>query len=79
MAKRKKSVSKNLHKHDTAKQIEPIYTPFKELKDALGNWKCDEDRKNPVASKTDEEIFLEAMADVKEIKEFREIPLSEPT
>lgn len=74
MAKRKKTGSKKLHKHDTTKQIESIYTPFRGLKDALACWRGDEGKK----SKTDEEIFLEAMADVKEIKEFRAIPLSDP-
>lgn len=46
---------------------------FKELKDAL------ETKEKPHREKTDEEIFLEAMADVREKREFREIPYKSPT
>jgi DNA-nicking Smr family endonuclease len=55
------------------------FAPFKGLKEALADRhivlreiKVDKIR-NP---KTDEEVFSEAMADVREIKEFREIPLT---
>ena len=45
---------------------------FKELKDVL-------ETKKPIKSdKTDEEIFLEAMTDVRENKEFRKIPYKSP-
>ena len=46
---------------------------FKELKNVL------EIKKLPKSDKTDEEIFLEAMADVRERQEFRKIPYSSPT
>jgi DNA-nicking Smr family endonuclease len=78
MAKRKKTDSKNIYDYGTTKQIESIYTPFKGLKDALEHRRCDESKNNPVLSKTDEEIFLEAMADVREIKEFRKMPVQQP-
>lgn len=45
---------------------------FKELKDVL-------ETKKPIKSdKTDEEIFIEAMTDVRENKEFRKIPYESP-
>lgn len=54
------------------------YTPFKGLKAALEGNKFFSDRKkdikNIIEIRSDEEIFIEAMADVREIKEFREIP-----
>jgi DNA-nicking Smr family endonuclease len=45
---------------------------FKDLKNVL------EIKKLPESVKTDEEIFLEAMADVRERQEFRKIPYSSP-
>jgi DNA-nicking Smr family endonuclease len=45
---------------------------FKDLKNVL------EIKKLPKSEKTDEEIFLEAMADVRERQEFRKIPYSSP-
>ena len=45
---------------------------FKELKNIL------EIKKLPKSDKTDEDIFLEAMADVREKQEFRKIPYSSP-
>jgi DNA-nicking Smr family endonuclease len=45
---------------------------FKDLKNVL------EIKKLPKSDKTDEEIFLEAMADVRERQEFRKIPYSSP-
>ncbi len=45
---------------------------FKDLKNVL------EIKKLPESFKTDEEIFLEAMADVRERQEFRKIPYSSP-
>jgi DNA-nicking Smr family endonuclease len=57
-----------------------MFTSLKELKDALER-KRYVPRCKPAEerNKTDEEIFLEAMADVREIREFREIPLASPT
>ena len=78
MAKRKKAVSVNLHERGTAGKDEPVYTPFKGLRDALGHRESAEIKDNPVIGKTDEEIFLQAMADVREIKEFRRIPVQRP-
>ena len=45
---------------------------FKDLKNVL------EIKKLPKSEKTDEEIFIEAMADVRERQEFRKIPYSSP-
>jgi DNA-nicking Smr family endonuclease len=45
---------------------------FKDLRKVL------EIKKLPESDKTDEEIFLEAMADVRERQEFRKIPYSSP-
>jgi DNA-nicking Smr family endonuclease len=57
---------------------EGTFTPFQGLKKALERRGNEEDNIPTVKEQTDEEIFLNAMADVKEIKEFREIPLSDP-
>ncbi len=54
------------------------YTPFKGLKAALESHKLTFKKKETVEIKSDEEIFCEAMADVREIKEFRKIPFQEP-
>ncbi len=51
-----------------------FYTPFKGLKAALEGNKFFSNRKDIIEIRSDEEIFREAMADVREIKEFREIP-----
>lgn len=53
--------------------------PFKGLKDALDNRNIvlsEERVKKTADPRTDEEVFSEAMADVREIKEFREIPVT---
>lgn len=61
-----------------------LLTSFRELKDILEkNYlfpdnECITSKKNPFKEKTDEEIFIEAMSDVKEIKEFRKIPVRGP-
>lgn len=54
------------------------YTPFKGLKEVLESNKFTFRKKDIIEIKTDEDIFREAMADVKEIKEFREIPIEQP-
>lgn len=54
------------------------YTPFKGLKEVLESNKFTFRKKDIIEIKTDEDIFREAMADVKEIKEFREIPVEQP-
>lgn len=59
------------------KTSECSFTPFKGLKEALESNKHTFSRKD-VIKKTDEEVFLDAMADVREIREFREIPLKKP-
>jgi DNA-nicking Smr family endonuclease len=61
-----------------AERSEGTFTPFQGLKKALKRKGYEEDKSPTIKEPTDEEIFLDAMADVKEIKEFREIPLSEP-
>jgi DNA-nicking Smr family endonuclease len=50
------------------------YTPFKGLKDIFKNSASPVPQKESINIKTDQEIFSEAMADVKEIREFRKIP-----
>ena len=57
------------------------FTPFKGLKEALDNRRIvlnETKVKDPKLkdTKTDEEVFSEAMSDVREIREFREIPLA---
>ena len=54
------------------------FTPFKGLKEALDNNKYVPSK--PIASeiKTDEEVFLDAMTGVREIKQFREMPPKRP-
>jgi len=54
------------------------YTPFQGLKAALESKKYTLNEKKVITHKTDEEVFLEAMTDVREIKEFREIPPKKP-
>jgi DNA-nicking Smr family endonuclease len=54
------------------------FTPFKGLKDALASNKYTFSKKDAVKIKTDEEIFQDAMANVREIKEFRAIPVKKP-
>jgi len=54
------------------------HTPFKGLKEALKNNKFILSENNMIEIRTDEEIFIDAMADVREIKEFREIPPKTP-
>jgi DNA-nicking Smr family endonuclease len=49
------------------------YTPFKCLKDIFKNSISPVPKKESSNIKTDQELFSEAMADVKEIKEFRKI------
>lgn len=51
---------------------------FTTVKDLKGLKETLENRRNISKRKTDEEIFLEAMADVREIREFREIPFKSP-
>jgi DNA-nicking Smr family endonuclease len=51
------------------------YTPFKGLKAALEDRHFSISRKKSMEMRSDEEIFRDAMADVREIREFREIPL----
>ena len=54
------------------------YTPFKGLKDVFKKNISPVSKKEISNIKTDQEIFSEAMADVKEIKEFRKIPPNIP-
>lgn len=54
------------------------FTPFKGLKKVIESNKKTVIKKDTIKDKTDEEIFIEAMADVREIREFREIPIKEP-
>lgn len=54
------------------------FAPFKGLKKVIESNKNTVIKKDTIKDKTDEEIFIEAMADVREIREFREIPIKEP-
>lgn len=54
------------------------FTPFKGLKESLENKKYSFSRKVSTKDKTDEEIFLDAMSDVREIREFRKLALEKP-
>jgi len=60
------------------KTSELLFTPFKGLKEALKSNEYTFNKKNIIENKTDEEVFLDAMADVREIREFREIPFKSP-
>ena len=60
------------------KTSEWSFTPFKGLKAALESNKSSFSKKDTIEVKTDEEIFREAMSDVREIMEFREIPPKKP-
>src|SRR4030042_5836025 len=60
------------------KTSEYSFTPFKGLKEALESKRYTFSKKDTIKNKSDEEIFLDAMADVREIKEFREIPPKKP-
>jgi DNA-nicking Smr family endonuclease len=50
-------------------------TPFKRLKESLEDNNYTFGKKDPIDCKTDEEIFFDAMSDVREIREFREIAI----
>lgn len=52
--------------------------PFKGLKKLLDNRENLHIAPKGIQDKTDEEVFIDAMADVREIKEFREIPPDKP-
>ena len=54
------------------KGVPSTFNPFKGLKESL------REKRNRCEIRTEEEIFLEAMSDVREIKEFREIPYKKP-
>jgi DNA-nicking Smr family endonuclease len=54
------------------------FTPFKGLKDALASNKYTHTKKDVIKKNTDEEIFQDAMSNVREIKEFRAIPVKDP-
>src|SRR4030042_5322544 len=60
------------------KTSEYSFTPFKGLKEALESKRYTFSKKDTIRNKSDEEIFLDAMADVKEIRKFREISPKKP-
>ena len=66
--------------HRDAKINTPIcrFTPFKELKGILESRQFSFSAKRIAVTKSDEEIFRDAMADVREIREFRKLPLKSP-
>jgi DNA-nicking Smr family endonuclease len=67
-----------LQEENAMKTSELLFTPFKGLKEALEDNEYNFNKKNIIENKTDEEVFLDAMADVREIREFREIPFKSP-
>jgi DNA-nicking Smr family endonuclease len=67
-----------LLEENAMKTSEWLCTPFKGLKEALENNEDTFNKKNIIENRTDEEVFLDAMADVREIREFREIPFKRP-
>ena len=54
------------------------YTPFQGLKSIIERSKFTLKKNETIEVRTEEEIFREAMADVREIQEFRKIPLRKP-
>jgi len=60
------------------KTSEWAFTPFRGLKEALESKRYTFSKKDTIRNKSDEEIFLDAMADVKEIRKFREISPKKP-
>ena len=66
--------------HRDTKINPPIcrFTPFKELKGILESRQFSFSAKRIAVTKSDEEIFRDAMADVREIREFRKLPLKSP-
>lgn len=54
------------------------YTPFQRLKEVLEKNKFPLSRKEPEETKSDDELFQDAMSDVREIREFRELPVKKP-
>ncbi len=60
------------------KTSEWSFTPFKGLKEALESKRYTLSKKDTIKDKSDEEIFLDAMAGVKEIRKFREISPKKP-
>lgn len=54
------------------------YAPFQSLKEVLEKNRFPLTREKPVKTKSDEEIFRDAMSDVREIKEFRALPVKKP-
>lgn len=65
------------------KASEWSFTPFQGLGEALRKHNCTLNQKpipvkKPAEKRTDEEIFREAMADVREIREFRAMPPKKP-
>jgi DNA-nicking Smr family endonuclease len=78
MARKRSMTPESIFRNMETKRSEGTFTPFQGLKKALKRKGCEEDKRPTIKEQTDEEIFLNAMADVKEIKEFRKIPLSDP-
>lgn len=79
MAKKKRTTVAYLHRNPKIKKSEWTFTPFHGLKDALERKRDEENSIVTAKEQTDEEIFNDAMADVNEIKEFREVPFTAPS
>jgi DNA-nicking Smr family endonuclease len=60
------------------KKTRHSFTSFKELKHIMKKAQLAPAGEAPPENKTDDEVFMDAMADVREIREFRKIPLSKP-
>jgi DNA-nicking Smr family endonuclease len=54
------------------------YAPFQSLKEILEKNNFPLSRKRPHETRSDEEIFQDAMSDVREIRDFRDLPAKKP-
>ena len=79
MAKRKLATLAHLHRNPKTKKSDWTFTPFQGLKDALQRREYEEGKKVTIKEQNDDEVFRDAMADVNEIKEFREVPFTAPS
>ena len=79
MAKRKRATVAYLNRNLKINKPDWTFTPFQGLKDALERKREEEDNIVTANEQTDEEIFFNAMAEVKEIKEFRGVPFTAPS
>jgi len=63
---------------EAMKKTRHSFTSFKELKNVMQKAQCAPADEASPGQKTDDEVFRDAMSDVKEIREFRKIPIGPP-